>query len=104
MARHRTGAAVTTVPHLPAEEIRAAIAAEDWACAAGLLAGHQQALADTLARADRSSLVRESWLELQLAQQALLGELQAARDHAAAALERLAHDHRGARAWLRELA
>lgn len=92
------------VPNLPAGEIRAAIDASDWPRAAGLLAEHQRALASALAALDRATFAREPWLDLLLAQRALLGELHNERSKVAAALAKLGNDHRGARAWLRELA
>lgn len=95
--------AVASVPVLPAAQIREAIEAHDWPGATGLLAEHQRELAAALAVLDRSTLVREHWLDLLLAQRALLGELHAARSRVATALARLGEDHRGARAWLREL-
>ena len=93
-----------TVPYLPADEIRNAIEAGDWPRAAELLAGHQRELAQALALLDPSTLVREPWRDLLLAQRALLAELHTARDAVAEVLARLTEDHRGARAWLRELA
>lgn len=96
--------AVAPVPVLPAAQIREAIEAQDWPRATGLLAEHQRELATALAALDRSTMIREHWLDLLLAQRALLGELHAARTKVATALARLGEDHRGARAWLRELA
>lgn len=92
-----------TVPVLPAAQIREAIEAADWPRATELLADHQRELAAALTALDRSTMVREHWLDLLLAQRALLGELHAARSRVATALTRLGQDHRGARAWLREL-
>lgn len=92
------------VPRLPAAGIREAIEAGDWPQAAGLLAMHQQELADALARLERPIASPEPWLDLLVAQRALLAELHAARSRVGDAIARLADDHRGARAWLRELA
>lgn len=92
------------VPRLPATEIRQAIEDGDWPLAAGLLASHQQELAQALAGLDRPLQAREPWLDLLLAQRALLAELHSARNRVGDALARLADDHRGARAWLKELA
>lgn len=92
------------VPQLPAAEIRTAIEAGDWPRAAELLASHQHELAGALAQADPASEGREPWLDLLLAQRALLGELRVARNRVAQALAQLSEDHRRARAWLRELA
>jgi hypothetical protein len=65
---------------------------------------HQSELAETLATTDLSSVAREPWFDLLLAQRALLAELREARERVAEALARLTEDHRRARAWLRELA
>ena len=92
------------VPHLPAAEIRHAIEAGDWPRATELLAMHQSALAETLATTALSSVAREPWCELLIAQRALLAVLREARERVAEALARLTEDHRRARAWLRELA
>lgn len=92
------------VPHLPAEEIREAIAQCDWPRATALLARHQHELVTALEGIDRATMSREPWLDLLLAQRALLAELRHARNEVTDALERLSADHRGARAWLRELA
>jgi len=92
------------VPDLPAAEIRAAIDTSDWPQATALLAEHQRALAEALAAKDLASMPREPWVDLLLAQRALLGELRIARDRVEGSLNRLNQDHRGARAWLRELA
>lgn len=92
-----------TIPVLPTMHVRAAIQADDWAHATHLLAQHQHALVSALATTD---LTRESaapWRELLLQQHALEDEVRVARDQAAQALEKLGRDHRGARAWQREL-
>ncbi len=92
------------VPVLPTAGIRAAIGADDWAHASELLAEHQRLLVSALAKTD---LARESiapWRELLLEQRALQDEVRIARDQAAQALDKLGRDHRGAKAWLRELA
>lgn len=92
------------VPSLPAAEVRAAIEAHDWPLATDLLGEHQRALTQALAAIDLASTPREPWLDLLIAQRALLEELRLARDGVEASLARLNQDHRGARAWLRELA
>lgn len=92
------------IPNLPTAQIRTAIDASDWSHATALLADHQRALAEALAAADLSTTPHEPWLDLLFAQRALLGELRVARDEVEVALTRLGQDHRGARAWLRELA
>ena len=92
------------VPQLPTAEIRAAIEASDWPLATDLLGEHQRALTGALAGVDLAATAREPWLDLLIAQRALLEELRVARDAVEASLTRLNQDHRGARAWLRELA
>lgn len=92
------------VPALPTEQIRATIEAGDWPQATVLLAEHQRALAEALAATDLASTPHEPWLDLLLAQRTLLDELRTARDQVESALTQLSCDHRGARAWLRELA
>lgn len=94
----------TVIPSLPAEWIRAAIDAHDWPRATALLAEHQRALAESLAAVDLAAIPHEPWLGLLRDQRALLDELRDARNTVGAALARLGEDHRGARAWLRELA
>ncbi len=91
-------------PNLPSAQIRAAIEASDWPQATALLAEHQRALAEALAQVDLAATPREPWLDLLLAQRALLEEMREARDQVEGSLARLNQDHRGARAWLRELA
>lgn len=97
-------AVVASVPNLPAVQLREAIEAHDWLRATQLLSEHQRAVAAALATLDSTTIVREHWIDLLLAQRAMLGELHAARAKVATALARLGEDHRGARAWLRELA
>lgn len=92
------------IPSLPAVEIRTAIEASDWPQATALLGEHQRALTEALAAVDLASTPREPWLDLLLAQRALLEELRVARDRVGVSLTRLNQDHCGARAWLRELA
>lgn len=89
---------------LPAARIRTAIACDDWELATGLLGEHHHALVSALAKADLADEPIGPWRELLLEQRSLIGELQAARAEAGQALAKLGHDHRGARAWLRELA
>lgn len=92
------------VPALPAAKIRAALDASDWPQATALLDGHQAALAAAVAGVDFASTPHEPWQQLLLAQRALIEEMRVARDAVSASLAQLDHDHRGARAWLRELA
>jgi hypothetical protein len=97
-------AATPAVPTLPAADIRCALDAGDWDQAGQMLAQHQQAVAQALGQVDWSRCDRTPWIDLLTAQRSLLDDLRTARDEAAAALQRLNADHRGARAWLRELA
>ncbi|MGJ4730676.1 hypothetical protein [Luteimonas sp. SDU101] len=92
------------IPVLPAAEVRAAIAAEDWDRATGLLQAHGQAVAGALSGADFESTPHAPWLELLEAQRALTEEIQAARDEVARALDKLSCNQRGARAWQQALA
>ena len=97
-------AASPKVPSLPIDDIRRAIAAHEWPQAEALMAVHQRELVETVGQVDWSSVDRGPWLELLHAQRTLTAELQAERDRVAQALARLNEDHRGARAWLKELA
>ncbi len=95
---------VPVPPVLPVDEVRAAIAADDWALADALLARHHEQVA-AVVRESESPLRNDAlWLDLLRRQNALLGELREARDGAGAGLARLQADRRGANAWLRELA
>ena len=93
-----------TPPSLPVEQVRAAVDAGDWGLARRLLGEHQLALRDALAQADLRSQPLTPWHELLTAQRTLQAELHASREQVAQQLEKLGSDHRGARAWLRELA
>ncbi len=92
------------VPELPTAGIRSAIAACDWPRAIELIAVHQRELMVALGSVDRATMDQAPWIDLLLAQRALLAEVRVARNQAADALAQLSEDHRGARAWLRELA
>jgi hypothetical protein len=94
----------TGVPFLPADDIRRAITLHDWEQAAALIAGHQQALVMAMGQVDWSSVDRGPWMDLLLAQRDLMTELEQERARVSEALNRVNQDHRGARAWLRELA
>lgn len=91
-------------PSLPVERIRAALDAGEWGLARRLLGEHQLALRDALEQADLRHQPIAPWHELLAAQHALQAELHASREQVAQQLEKLGNDHRGARAWLRELA
>jgi hypothetical protein len=92
------------MPVLPVDAIRQAMAANDWPQAAELLAMHQHELAGALSRIDWAKADRGPWMDLLLAQRQLIAEIETQRDRVGIALARLHDDHRGARAWLRELA
>lgn len=92
------------IPSLPTSQVHAAIEASDWPQATALLAEHQRALGEALAAVDLSAMPHEPWRDLLLAQRALLDELRLARDAVGVELTRLNQNHRGAHAWLRELA
>lgn len=92
------------IPSLPAGEVRAAIEADDWPLATTLLGEHDRLLTLSLAAVDLASTPRGPWLDLLQAQRELLQEVRVARDLVGASLAQLNQDHRGARAWLRELA
>ncbi|HEY4581547.1 MAG TPA: hypothetical protein VIG88_01575, partial [Lysobacter sp.] len=78
---------------LPTDAIRACIAADDFEGAYALLADHETALRAAFEDGSAAEKgCRESWLELLAAQRALIDELRAARDEAAAALDRAGHD------------
>lgn len=92
------------IPVLPASEVRAAIAAEDWDRATALLHAHGQAVVEALSGVDFERTPHAPWLELLEAQRALTEEIQAARDEVGRALDKLSRDQRGARAWQQALA
>ena len=94
----------SSVPALPVAAIRLAIAGQDWTQATSLLAAHQHELADAMDRVDWSTADRGPWMDLLIVQRELTAELERQRVEVADALARLNEDHRGARAWLRELA
>ena len=96
--------ATPAVPVLPVDEIRRAIAAHDWEQATAQMAMHQQELAAAMRQVDWSSVDRGPWMDLLVAQRGLMSELEGERAQVAEALARLNEGHRGARAWLRELA
>lgn len=92
------------IPLLPADEVRAAISAEDWELASGLLQAHDGRVVAALSGVDFTTEPRAPWVDLLAAQRALAAELLAARDEVARALGKLGQDQRGARAWQRALA
>ena len=69
-----------------------------------LLERHRQSMVEALSRTNLAHEPLGPWQELLAAQRALAAEVRAARDEAAAALDKLGRDLRGARAWMRELA
>ncbi|WP_298576821.1 hypothetical protein [uncultured Luteimonas sp.] len=92
------------IPVLPAAEVRAAIAVEDWDRAASLLQDHGEAVAAALATVDFERTPRQAWVELLDAQHALTEEIRLARDEVMRAIDKLGQDQRGARAWAQALA
>jgi len=92
------------IPALPTAQVRAAIAADDWALAGTLLAEHDAAVAAACAGPGFEQAPREAWQDLLDAQRALAGEIRTGRDEAARALDKLGQDKRGARAWQQALA
>lgn len=92
------------IPVLPADQVRAAIAADDWALAGALLRDHDAAVAAACADPEFARIPREALQALLDAQRALANEIRAARDEAARALDKLGQDQRGARAWAQALA
>ncbi|MDH5831388.1 hypothetical protein QFW80_12780 [Luteimonas sp. M1R5S18] len=92
------------IPVLPVDEVRAAIAADAFDRATALLQAHDQAVVAAVSAVDFSTQPQAPWRALLQAQQALAAEIQSARDAVGRALDKLGHDQRGARAWLRELA
>lgn len=92
------------IPVLPADQVRAAIAADDWELAGSLLREHDAAVAAACAAPEFAQAPREALQALLEAQRALADEIRAARDEAARALDKLGQDQRGARAWAQALA
>jgi hypothetical protein len=95
-----------SVPVLPVVELREAIEAGDWHAASNLIGEHHSELIEALALRDATNDPAASppaaWVELLLAQRAMLAELRDARDAAARKLAQLGHDRRGARAYLQQ--
>lgn len=92
------------IPELPAAEVRAAIADEDWELASALVQAYGEAVVAAAGQVDFDRQPRGPWLDLLAAQRVLVDEIVAARDATARALEKLGRDQRGARAWHRALA
>lgn len=92
------------IPALPADQVRAAIAADDWELAGALLREHDAAVAAACAAPDFVHAPREALEALLDAQRALADEIRAARDETLRLLEKLGQDQRGARAWQKALA
>lgn len=94
---------VAIIPMLPAEEIRNAADAGDWARAADLVDGHDQRVRAAYVEPS-DDIARAQWRHLLAEQQALMLELQQQRDQASAGLRRLEHDRRSAHVYLRQAA
>jgi len=92
-------AASPIVPALPEAEVRAAMHAQQWEVAIGLLAEHDRVLREAMESADLSQLSAQPWRELLEQQNALLGDLVVMRDETAAILARMGRERRGALAY-----
>jgi len=90
---------MTAVPTLPEAEVRAAMNAQQWEVAFGLLAEHDRALRDALGSADLSQASAAPWRDLLAQQNALLDDLIVLRDETAAILARMGRERRGALAY-----
>lgn len=88
-----------TVPALPEAEIRAALHAEQWEHAFGLLADHDRAVREALDGVELAALPAAPWRELLERQCVLLADLTLVRDETARNLARLGRDRRGALAY-----
>lgn len=85
---------------LPADAIRAAVAASDWDAADALMAAHEAELRAAIATgAAVDSDRRGALLELLSAQRGLVEELRQARDEAGRELDRFARERRGVAAY-----
>lgn len=95
-----------SVPALPVAPLRAAIASGDWTLASQLLDQHHHATSVALAARGHDAPAGEpaEWVELLVAQRAMLEEIRTARDAAERALAELGQQHRGARAYLQQSA
>ncbi len=95
-----------SVPQLPTAQLRAAIEMADWATASQLLDQHHHETTRALgARAEwASDDAPADWVELLVAQRAMLEEIRVARDATEQALAELGQQHRGARAYLQQSA
>lgn len=93
-----------TVPALPVDAVRAAIAVDDFDEAMRLLDVHHGAIVWALSHVDLKTSPRQPWLDLVAGHAALVEEMTTARDAASALLAQCARDRRGAAAWMRELA
>ena len=103
-ARHAAGRGrcrCVSLPSLPVEAIRAAMARGDYDGAHALLVEHESHLRSAL---DDGSFAaqgsRQAWLDLVEAQRLLIEERRGARDEAGRALDRLGRDRRGMSAYL----
>lgn len=92
------------IPPLPVAEVRAALATDDFDGAGSLLERHHHAVRAALAGIDLSNTPLAPWQALLATQQALAAEIRQARDEAAAAIDKIGRDQRGARAWQQVLA
>lgn len=87
------------VPALPEAEIRAALNAEQWEHAFGLLVEHDRVLREVLDGVELSGPSAAPWRELLERQNTLLADLTLVRDETARHLARLGRDRRGTLAY-----
>ena len=89
-----------SMPSLPVEEIRAAMARGDFDAAHALLVEHESQLRTAFEDGSARLGCRDAWAELVAAQRHLIDELRVSRDEAGRALDRLGRDRRGMSAYL----
>jgi hypothetical protein len=87
------------VPALPEADVRAALQAEQWDLAFGLLEDHDRALRAALDGVDLATLSAGPWRDLLAQQTALLADLTVVRDETARTLARMGRERRGALAY-----
>ena len=91
------------LPILPADDIRTAVANNDWTRASALVAGHDATVRAAFVDPPRED-ARAAMTDLLAHQQALMLELQQQRDAAADALARLQRERRAAHRYLSQAA
>lgn len=100
-----SGLDATAVPALPLEALREAMGQADLDAASALIEAHDRAVRDALPGPDELLDPRQvqAWMNLAAGQQALLRELAALRDQAAASLRQLQRHRSGASAYARAM-